>query len=65
MTEEWPKNSQHYIPVREAMKDADYRPEDSGEGSPRNYAQLEGIEDEIIAEWAKMKEEDVQLDSIH
>lgn len=60
----WPKDSNHYIPLKEAMKDADWRPEDSGEGSPRNNAQLEGIEDEIIAEWANIKEADIENDTI-
>lgn len=62
MTEEWPKNSQHYIPVREAMKDADYRPEDSGEGSPRNTKVLEGVELDTIEEWQRLKQQDVELD---
>lgn len=35
MKEEWPRNSQFYIPLKEAMKDADVLPTDSGEGIPR------------------------------
>lgn len=61
---DWPKNTS-YIPLKEAMKDADILPHDSGEYDYQRYTDksLEEVQKET-EEWERMLAEEAELDNI-
>ena len=62
---DWPQNSKYYIPLKEAMKDADILPHDSGEYDYPRYS--EKTVEEVQAdtdEWERMLAEECEIDSV-